>query len=68
MRRRFEIIAEIGGITVIDDYAHHPAEISATIDAARSCGYKRIVAVFQPHLYSRTRDLLDQFVKKSDEG
>lgn len=63
VRRRFEIIAEIGGITVIDDYAHHPAEISATIDAARSCGYKRIVAVFQPHLYSRTRDLLDQFVK-----
>lgn len=62
VRRRFEIIAENCGITVIDDYAHHPSEISATIDAARRCGYKRVVAVFQPHLYSRTRDLLDQFV------
>ncbi len=63
VRRRFEIIAEIGGITIIDDYAHHPSEISATINAARKCGYKRLIVVFQPHLYSRTRDLLDQFVK-----
>lgn len=63
VRRRFEVVAEAGGITVIDDYAHHPAEISATIDAARRSGYKRLVVVFQPHLYSRTRDMMDQFVK-----
>lgn len=63
VRRRFEVITEAGGITVIDDYAHHPSEISATIDAARRCGYKRLVVVFQPHLYSRTKDLMDQFVE-----
>lgn len=63
VRRRFELIAKIGGISIIDDYAHHPSEISATINAARKCGYKRLIVVFQPHLYSRTRDLLDQFVK-----
>lgn len=62
-RRRFEIAGEVKGITVIDDYAHHPGEIRATIDAARRCGYKRIVAVFQPHLYSRTRELMDGFVE-----
>jgi len=63
VRRRFEIIAEVDGITIIDDYAHHPAEIRATINAARKCGYKRLIVVFQPHLYSRTRDLMDQFVE-----
>lgn len=63
VRRRFEIIAEAAGVTVIDDYAHHPAEIRATLDAARRSGYKRIVAVFQPHLYSRTRDLMEEFVR-----
>jgi len=62
VRRRFEIVGQVKGITVIDDYAHHPGEIKATIDAARKSGYKRIVAVFQPHLYSRTKDLIDGFV------
>lgn len=62
VHRRFEIIGEAQGVTVIDDYAHHPAEIRATLNAARRSGYERVIAVFQPHLYSRTRDLMDEFV------
>jgi UDP-N-acetylmuramate--alanine ligase len=64
VRRRFEKIGETNDIVVIDDYAHHPTEIRATVDAA-SQGYpdRRIVAVFQPHLYSRTRDFLDEFAR-----
>jgi len=61
VKRRFEIVGEGAGITVVDDYAHHPSEIRATIAAARSAGYMRVVAVFQPHLYSRTRDFMDGF-------
>jgi len=64
VRRRFEKIGEAQGVVVLDDYAHHPTEIRATLDAA-SQGYpdRRIVAVFQPHLYSRTRDFLDDFAR-----
>src|SRR5204863_73975 len=60
--RRFQILGDYGGALVVDDYAHHPTEIRATLDAARS-GYpqRRIVALFQPHLYSRTRDFARQF-------
>jgi UDP-N-acetylmuramate--alanine ligase len=68
--RRFDVKGVRNGITVIDDYAHHPSEISATLSAARSSGFKRIVAVFQPHLFSRTRDFLDGFAEslsKADE-
>ncbi|MDR0330681.1 MAG: UDP-N-acetylmuramate--L-alanine ligase [Chitinispirillales bacterium] len=61
VKRRFEVLGSVGGVTVVDDYAHHPGEISATIEAARGRGYKKVVAVFQPHLYSRTRDFMDQF-------
>ena len=62
VKRRFEMIGTVNGVTVVDDYAHHPGEISATLDAARKFRSKgRIVAVFQPHLYSRTRDFLNQF-------
>ncbi len=54
--RRFEVVGEIGGVTVIDDYAHHPAEIRATLDAARQrYPNRRVIAVFQPHLFSRTQ-------------
>ncbi|HTY13092.1 MAG TPA: UDP-N-acetylmuramate--L-alanine ligase [Candidatus Omnitrophota bacterium] len=62
-KRRFQIIGEAGGITVIDDYAHHPTEIKATLKAARNAwsGGKRIIAVFQPHRYSRTFHLAAQF-------
>jgi len=59
--RRFEILGESSRILVVDDYAHHPTEIIATLRSARQSFGKRIVAVFQPHLYSRTRLLLDQF-------
>jgi UDP-N-acetylmuramate--alanine ligase len=60
--RRFEQIGEVGGVLLVDDYAHHPTEIQATLSAARA-GYpdRRLVAVFQPHLYSRTRDFAREF-------
>lgn len=61
VHRRFEIKGEVGGITVVDDYAHHPTEIMATLEGTRAGFDKRIVAVFQPHLYSRTRDFLKDF-------
>ena len=61
-RRRFELKGEAGGVTVIDDYAHHPAEVRATLAAARSrFGDRRIVVYLQPHTYSRTRALLDDW-------
>ena len=60
--RRFDLKGEADGITVIDDYAHHPQEIAATIAAARErYPDRRIVAAFQPHTYSRTKALLDPF-------
>jgi UDP-N-acetylmuramate--alanine ligase len=59
--RRFQIKAEMDGITIVDDYGHHPTEIRATLDAARLRGAKRIIAIFQPHRYTRTKFLLDEF-------
>jgi UDP-N-acetylmuramate--alanine ligase len=62
MARRFEPKGDLGGVTVIDDYAHHPTEIAATLDAARRLHVdRRIVVLFQPHLYSRTRDFAAEF-------
>lgn len=61
--RRFEIKGEVNNILVIDDYAHHPTEVSATLSAIRSGWERRIVAVFQPHLYTRTRDFYKDFAK-----
>lgn len=61
--RRFEYKGEIGGITIIDDYAHHPTEIRATLDAAKGYPHKRLVCVFQPHTYTRTHAFLDNFAK-----
>ncbi|MGH9773417.1 MAG: UDP-N-acetylmuramate--L-alanine ligase [Candidatus Acidiferrales bacterium] len=66
--RRFEIKSEIQGVTLIDDYGHHPAEIKATLEAARLCGYKRILALFQPHRYSRTQGLWDEFCRAFNEA
>ncbi len=61
-RRRFETKGEIKGITIVDDYAHHPTEIRATLKAARArFGDRRIVCVFQPHTYSRTKFLFNEF-------
>jgi UDP-N-acetylmuramate--alanine ligase len=59
--RRWEVKAEIGGVTVVDDYAHHPTEIRATLAGAKSGWRRRVICVFQPHLYSRTRDFYDEF-------
>ncbi len=60
--RRFQLIAEAGGVTVVDDYAHHPTEVRAALDAAAlAFPGRRLVLVFQPHLYSRTRDLMEDF-------
>jgi UDP-N-acetylmuramate--alanine ligase len=59
--RRWEVKADANGIMVIDDYAHHPTEIRATLAGAKSGWRRRVIAVFQPHLYSRTRDFYDDF-------
>lgn len=63
VHRRFEILGEFGGITVADDFAHHPTEVAATLTAADQMGFARVWAVFQPHTYSRTYLLFDDFVK-----
>jgi len=59
--RRFQLRGQARGVTVVDDYGHHPTEIRATLAAARECGHARLHVVFQPHRYSRTKDLLDEF-------
>ena len=59
--RRFQLKGKAGGVTVIDDYGHHPTEIRATLAAARQCGFRRVHVIFQPHRFTRTRDLMDQF-------
>jgi len=59
--RRFQLKGRVNGVTVIDDYGHHPTEIRATLAAARQCGYRRIHVIFQPHRYTRTQLLLDEF-------
>jgi UDP-N-acetylmuramate--alanine ligase len=59
--RRFELVGERHGVTVVDDYAHHPSEIAATIAAARERTNGRVLVLFQPHLYSRTRSLAHEF-------
>ena len=61
--RRFQQRGQERGITVIDDYGHHPTEIRATLAAARDCQYKRIHAIFQPHRYTRTMHLMDDFAR-----
>lgn len=59
--RRFQSKGTVGGVSVVDDYGHHPTEIVATLRAARDCGYRGVHVVFQPHRYTRTRDLMDEF-------
>jgi UDP-N-acetylmuramate--alanine ligase len=63
VKRRFEILGVKDGVTFVDDYAHHPSEITATLAGARTGGYARLVVLFQPHLYSRTRDFAEQFAE-----
>ncbi len=66
--RRFEIKGEWNGRMVVDDYAHHPTEIRSTLAAAKAGWKKRIIAVFQPHTYSRTRDLAEEFATSFDDA
>ncbi len=62
VERRFQRLGDVAGVTIIDDYAHHPTEIEATLEAARSAfPERRIIAAFQPHLYSRTKDFHREF-------
>jgi UDP-N-acetylmuramate--alanine ligase len=61
VRRRFERVGEVGGITVVDDYAHHPTEVKATLGAAKGAGFARVWVVFQPHRYTRTSALTKEF-------
>jgi len=67
--RRFTVRGEAGGVMVVDDYGHHPAEIRATLEGARS-GFadRRVVAAFQPHRYTRTRDLMGEFARAFNEA
>ena len=62
VQRRFQILGRAGGVTVVDDYGHHPAEIRATLAAAKAGFESRVVTVFQPHRFTRTRHLRDEFL------
>jgi UDP-N-acetylmuramate--alanine ligase len=68
VRRRFDHIGEAGGVTVVDDYGHHPTEIAATLAAAAELGYRRVHVLFQPHRYTRTRALFDDFTRAFDNA
>lgn len=68
VKRRFEPVGSLGGVEVVDDYAHHPTEIRATLAAAKTAGYERVWAVFQPHRYSRTAALGDDFGAAFDDA
>jgi UDP-N-acetylmuramate--alanine ligase len=61
--RRFQIKGTVGNVTVVDDYGHHPEEIKATLRAAKNCGFARSIVLFQPHRYTRTRDLFEEFAQ-----
>jgi len=61
VRRRFEFVGEVDGVTVVDDYGHHPTEIAATLTGAKDLDHQRVVVVFQPHRYSRTQAFKREF-------
>jgi UDP-N-acetylmuramate--alanine ligase len=61
--RRFQVCGTGGGVTVIDDYGHHPTEIRATLEAARACRFKHVHVLFQPHRYTRTQALMEDFAR-----
>jgi UDP-N-acetylmuramate--alanine ligase len=66
--RRFQTRGQERGVTVIDDYGHHPTEIRATLAAAKLCEYKRLLAIFQPHRYTRTQALMDEFARSFNQA
>jgi UDP-N-acetylmuramate--alanine ligase len=61
--RRFQVKGTVKGVTVVDDYGHHPTEIRATLAAARACRFRHVHVLFQPHRYTRTQALLDDFAR-----
>jgi UDP-N-acetylmuramate--alanine ligase len=66
--RRYQLRGRERGVTVVDDYGHHPTEIRATLSAARLGGYRRIHVLFQPHRYTRTEQLMDEFARSFHEA
>jgi UDP-N-acetylmuramate--alanine ligase len=66
--RRFQVKGSVRGVNVVDDYGHHPTEIRATLNAARESGYRHVHVIFQPHRYTRTRDLMADFATAFDEA
>jgi UDP-N-acetylmuramate--alanine ligase len=68
VQRRFTVLGEAAGVTVVDDYGHHPAEVKATLLGAREAFRRRIVCLFQPHRYTRTRDLLPEFARAFNDA
>jgi UDP-N-acetylmuramate--alanine ligase len=68
VQRRFTVRGEAGGVTVVDDYGHHPAEVAATLAGARAAFGRRLVVAFQPHRYTRTRDLLHEFARAFNDA
>jgi UDP-N-acetylmuramate--alanine ligase len=63
VQRRFSVVGEEAGVTVVDDYGHHPAEVEVTLEAAQKAYGERIIVAFQPHRYTRTRDLFDELTR-----
>jgi UDP-N-acetylmuramate--alanine ligase len=66
--RRFQVKGCVRDVAVVDDYGHHPTEIRATLRAAKDCNYRRIHVIFQPHRYTRTRDLMEEFATSFDDA
>ncbi len=66
--RRFDVKGVIDHITIIDDYGHHPVEIRATLEAARGCHFDRVLVLFQPHRYTRTKHLWDEFCRAFNQA
>ena len=66
--RRFQLRGVVAGVSVIDDYGHHPTEIKATLAAARQCGFRKVHVIFQPHRYTRTRDLMEEFTSAFNDA
>jgi len=61
--RRFQLKGSARGVNVVDDYGHHPTEVRATLEAAKQCGYRKVHVLFQPHRYTRTRDMMGEFAE-----
>ncbi len=66
--RRFQVKGVVRGVTVVDDYGHHPTEIRATLAAARECGYRQVHVIFQPHRFTRTLDLMEEFASAFNDA